>query len=122
MPVRYRQGQSALVLAGPLSGRLFHNLRATTLIIADPNLDNAETLEIMARAASLDVSTYIVSRDYLEPGYWLEYSEIDGMMLASLWPQSSSAASAIVPSARLTLCLLSPRSCCWQYRVLWRRC
>ena len=80
----YRQGQSALVLAGPLSGRLFHNLRATTLIIADPSLDNAETLEIMARAASMNVSTYIVSRDCLEPGYWLEYSEIDGMMLASL--------------------------------------
>ena len=80
----YRQGQSALVLAGPLSGRLFHNLRASTLIIADPDLDNAETLEIMARAASFGVSTYIVSRDYLEPGYWLEYSEVDGMMLASL--------------------------------------
>jgi exopolysaccharide biosynthesis polyprenyl glycosylphosphotransferase len=80
----YRQGQSALVLAGPLSGRLFHNMRASTLIIADPSLENAETLEIMARAATLGVSTYIVSRDYLEPGYWLEYSEIDGMMLASL--------------------------------------
>ncbi len=38
----------------------------------------------MARAATLGVSTYIVSRDYLEPGYWLEYSEIDGMMMASV--------------------------------------
>ncbi len=80
----YWQGQSALVLAGPLSAQLFRNMRASTLIVADPSLDNAETLDIMARAATLGVSTYIVSRDYLDPGYWLEYSEIDGMMLASL--------------------------------------
>jgi lipopolysaccharide/colanic/teichoic acid biosynthesis glycosyltransferase len=39
--------------------------------------------DIMTRAAVVGVSTYIVSSDYLEPGYWLEYSEIDGMMLAS---------------------------------------
>ncbi len=80
----YRQRQSALILAGPLSAQLFQNMRASTLIIADPNLDNAEIVDIMTRAAMVGVSTYIVSRDYLEPGYWLEYSEIDGMMLATL--------------------------------------
>ena len=79
----YRQRQSALILAGPLSERLFRNMQASTLIIADPNLDNAEIQEIMLRAAMVGVSTYIVSTDYLEPGYWMEYSEIDGMMLAS---------------------------------------
>jgi exopolysaccharide biosynthesis polyprenyl glycosylphosphotransferase len=86
----YRQGESALILAGPLSARLFENMRASTLIIADPNLDNAEIADIMMRAAIVGVSTYIVSRDYLEPGYWLEYSEIDGMMLASLASERES--------------------------------
>ncbi len=89
----YGHGRSALVLAGPLSVQLFRNMQATNLIIADPSLDNAETLEIMARAATLGVSTYIVSRDYLEPGYWLEYSEIDGMMLASLATKSQHRVS-----------------------------
>jgi len=87
MPIRpssYWQGRPATVLAGPLSGRLFRNLGATVLIIADPNVDNCEAIEIMRRAATLGVSTYIVSRDCLDPGYWLEYSEIDGMMLASV--------------------------------------
>ncbi|MFZ0705935.1 MAG: exopolysaccharide biosynthesis polyprenyl glycosylphosphotransferase [Candidatus Korobacteraceae bacterium] len=80
----YRQRKPALLLAGPLSARLFENMQASTLIIADPSIDNAEVVDITTRAAMLGVNTYIVSRDYLEPGYWLEYSEIDGMMLASL--------------------------------------
>jgi exopolysaccharide biosynthesis polyprenyl glycosylphosphotransferase len=80
----YWRSKPAIVLAGPLSGRLFRHLTASVLIIADPSVENAESLDIMARAATLGVSTYIVSRDYLDPGYWLEYSEIDGLMLAGL--------------------------------------
>jgi lipopolysaccharide/colanic/teichoic acid biosynthesis glycosyltransferase len=45
------------------------------------------------------VSTYIVSRDYLEPGYWLEYSEIDGMMLASLASEQEDRISACTKRA-----------------------
>ncbi len=84
----YGQGESALILAGPLSPRLFENMQASTLIIADPNLDNAEIIEITLRASMAGVRSYIVARDYLEPGYWLEYSEIDGMMLASMAHES----------------------------------
>jgi len=83
-PSSYWRSRPAMVLAGPLSGQMFRNLGASSLIIADPNVDNGEAIEIMQRAATLGVSTYIVSRDYLDPGYWLEYSEIDGMMLASV--------------------------------------
>ncbi len=95
----YRQRESALILAGPLSARLFDNMRASTLIIADPNLDNAEIVDIMMRAAIVGVSTYIVSRDYLEPGYWLEYSEIDGMMLASLATEDKQHVSELAKRA-----------------------
>ncbi len=95
----YWRGQPARVLAGPLSGRLFRNLGASILIIADPDVDNAESLDIMARAATLGVSTYIVSRDYLDPGYWLEYSEIDGMMLASLAAERRHAGGELAKRA-----------------------
>ena len=74
--------KSAMVLAGPLSAALFRNLDASTLVVADPSLDNAELVEISRRAASVGVSTYIVSRDYLEPDQSLEYCEVDGLMLA----------------------------------------
>ncbi len=89
----YWRSKPAIVLAGPLSGRLFRNLAASVLIIADPDMENAESLEIMANAAAHGVSTYIVSRDYLDPGYWLEYSEIDGMMLASLAAEPQQSVS-----------------------------
>lgn len=95
----YRQRESAMVLAGPLSAHLFANMQASTLIIADPNLDNAEVVDIMTRAAVVGVSTYIVSRDYLEPGYWLEYSEIDGMMLAGLASESERRVSEFAKRA-----------------------
>ncbi len=95
----YRQGKSALVLAGPLSVLLLRNMQASILIIADPALDNAETMDIMARAAAVGVSTYIASRDYFEPGYWLEYSEIDGMMLASLASEQHSRFAELVKRA-----------------------
>ncbi len=98
-PSSYRQRASALILAGPLSARLFENMRASTLIIADPNLDNAEIAEIVVRGAMAGVSTYIVSRDYLEPGYWLEYSEIDGMMLASLAAENEHRVSELAKRA-----------------------
>jgi exopolysaccharide biosynthesis polyprenyl glycosylphosphotransferase len=83
----YGESQSALVLAGPLTKRLFQNMDASVLVIADPDVDDAERQFIMQCAGSLGVSTYVVSRDYMEPGYWLEYSEIDGMMLAQVRAQ-----------------------------------
>ena len=91
----YRQRKPALLLAGPLSARLFENMQASTLIIADPALDNAAIVDITTRAAMVGVITYIVSRDYLEPGYWLEYSEIDGMVLASLTSETQSRVSEL---------------------------
>ena len=80
----YGEGKSALVLAGPLTKRLFQNMQASVLVIADPDVSDAETQFIMQCAAGAGVSTYVVARDYMEPGYWLEYSEIDGMMLAQV--------------------------------------
>lgn len=110
----YRCRQSALVLAGPLSARLFRNLRASVLVIADPDLDSAETLEIMSRAASAGVTTYVASREYLEPGYWLEYSEVDGMMLAHLMTEKRRTVyewgkrALDIMAAGLILLLLAP--------------
>jgi lipopolysaccharide/colanic/teichoic acid biosynthesis glycosyltransferase len=81
-PNSYWCERSAMVLAGPLSPALFRNLNASSLIIADSTLNNAEILQISSRAASVGISTYIVSRDYLEPDQSLEYCEVDGIMLA----------------------------------------
>ena len=91
----YWREKPAMVLAGPLSGRLFRNLGASTLIVADPSLDNVEVQEIVARAASLGISAYIVSRDFLQPDQWLEYSEVDGMMLASPAEERQRRVSAL---------------------------
>jgi hypothetical protein len=110
----YHSGRPALVLAGPLSARLFRNLEADVLVIADPEIDPSEMLYLTSRASELGVSTYVVSRDYLEPGGWLEYSEIDGMMLARLRTEAQSTAYEVlkraldIVTAGLILLLLAP--------------
>jgi exopolysaccharide biosynthesis polyprenyl glycosylphosphotransferase len=80
-PNSYWREKPALVLAGPLSDTLFRNVDASTLVIADPSLDNSELVGIARYAGSVGVSTYIVSRDYLDHDQSLEYCEVDGMML-----------------------------------------
>jgi exopolysaccharide biosynthesis polyprenyl glycosylphosphotransferase len=110
----YRCRHSASVLPGPLSAKLFRNLGASVLIIADPDLDPAEMVEVMARAASAGVSPYVVSRDYLESGHWMEYSEVDGLMLARLASDNPrkiyelAKRSLDIVAAALGLLLLSP--------------
>ncbi len=39
---------------------------------------------ILTEAADAGVTTYFAPGEFLEPGYWLNYSELDGIMLAQL--------------------------------------
>lgn len=77
----YNGKKAARVLAGPLSERLFRNLQASVLVVAEPNLDECETQQILMETSAAGVSTYIASEEFLRPGYWIEYSELDGHML-----------------------------------------
>ena len=79
----YHNTQPALVLAGPLSVRMFRNLSAKVLVIANPDLAPDEVTEIMALAGRAGISTVFCFSGFSEPGLWLEYREVDGMILAS---------------------------------------
>ena len=109
-PSSYRTSPPARVLAGPLTAALFRNLGASILVIADPELDNLDLLDFVGRATDMGVTTYIVSRDYMKPGYWLDYSELDGMMLASLMTDQqqrlSEAAKRVMDVALASLLLI----------------
>jgi exopolysaccharide biosynthesis polyprenyl glycosylphosphotransferase len=91
----YWREKSALVLTGPLSAALFQNMDASALIVADPSLNNAEVVEIVAGASALGISTYIVSRDHLLPDQSLEYSELDGMIVAAPAREQQRATSEL---------------------------
>ena len=80
----YQRRHSAKVIHEPLCPELFRQLKASVLVLADPSLDPDATMQTIARASQAGVSTYFVANDFLEPGYWVDYAELDGVMLAHL--------------------------------------
>ncbi len=63
---------------------MFRQLRASVLVIADSSLIRESMLQKVSMASSAGVASYVATGDILEPGYWLDYAELDGIMLAHL--------------------------------------
>ncbi len=80
----YHRKHSARVLSGPMSPEIFRQLNATVLVITNSSLDSQAMQLTLTGAADAGVATYFAPGDFLEPGYWLNYSELDGIMLAQL--------------------------------------
>jgi exopolysaccharide biosynthesis polyprenyl glycosylphosphotransferase len=78
----YRRRQPAKVIPGPLCPELFRQLDASVLIIASSAMDRACTLQAAAKASAAGVHTYFVPEDLVESGDWVDYAELDGIMLA----------------------------------------
>jgi lipopolysaccharide/colanic/teichoic acid biosynthesis glycosyltransferase len=41
-------------------------------------------MSILVQLSAAGVNTYFVPKDFSEPGYWIDYAELDGVMLAHL--------------------------------------
>ena len=78
----YAREHSAPVLSGPICSELFRQVGASVLIIAD-SATSQESMQLqIERASAAGAASYFATGDFLEPGYWLDYSELDGIMLA----------------------------------------
>lgn len=80
----YHSRHSAEVLSEPASPELFRRLRASVLIIATSAVDHDSLLPMIAQASAAGVRTYFAPGDFLGPGHQLEFTELDGVMLAHL--------------------------------------
>jgi len=78
----YRREHSAKVLPGPVRPELLSQLGASVLVIADPAMPRDEMLLTMSEAAEMGVTTYFAAEDFIAPGFWVDYAELDGIMLA----------------------------------------
>ena len=78
----YHPRHSASVLSGPLCPELFHRLKASVLVIATSNLERETLLLTITKAAEAGVSTYFAPGDWPGIAGLVEYSELDGIMLA----------------------------------------
>jgi len=78
----YHRRHSARVLSGPLEPQLFRRLRASVLVIAEPILDQERMLATVSEAAAAGVTTYIAADEFLAPNFWVDFADLDGIMLA----------------------------------------
>jgi exopolysaccharide biosynthesis polyprenyl glycosylphosphotransferase len=78
----YQREHSAPVLSGPVNSVLLRQLRASVLIITESSLSQESILQLVREASGVGVVSYFATGDFLEPGYWLDYTEVDGIMLA----------------------------------------
>jgi len=78
----YRRTHSARVLYGPLEPALFRRLGVSVLVVADPVLDQEQMLAMVSESAAAGVTTYIAAEEFLAPNFWVDFADLDGIMLA----------------------------------------
>jgi exopolysaccharide biosynthesis polyprenyl glycosylphosphotransferase len=80
----YQHKHPVKVMAGPVCPELLRQLNASVLVMATADADRDAMMSILAQLSAAGVNTYFVPKDFSEPGYWIDYAELDGVMLAHL--------------------------------------
>lgn len=77
----YQRKRAARVLTGPVCPELLRQLKASVLVIATAGSDRDPMLRL---ASTAGVDTYFAREDLSGPSLWIDYAELDGIMLAHL--------------------------------------
>ncbi len=113
----YQHKHPVKVLPGPVCPELLRELSASVLVVATADVVHESMMSTLAQLSAAGVNTYFVPKDFSEPGYWIDYAELDGVMLAHL---SKARTGFIydpakrlldVASATVSLALLAPLLC-----------
>lgn len=86
----YQRKQPLQVLPGPICPELLQQLGASVLVVAATGIRRESALKLTQQMSGSGVNTYFVTSDFMEPGYWIDYSELDGNMLAHFWRGSQT--------------------------------
>ena len=88
----YRPRRSAAVLAGPLTQELLWQYDAEMVVIADPSISRDRFSEIAKEAIAADAAISFVPQHFAPSDYWINYMNLDGLLLASFeGPKSRSS-------------------------------
>ena len=78
----YQRKRAARVVIGSPTPELLRQWDASALIIAEPSLGRSAMIEMVAQLSAAGLSTYFVPQDLSRPDQWIDYDELDGMLLA----------------------------------------
>jgi exopolysaccharide biosynthesis polyprenyl glycosylphosphotransferase len=87
----YRRERSAPVVAGPLTAKLVRSYGAEMVVIAIPTLDREAFTRVAEVAAQSDARLAFVPTQAVSTDFWLDYADIDGLMLASFGNPASKS-------------------------------
>jgi exopolysaccharide biosynthesis polyprenyl glycosylphosphotransferase len=79
----YRRETSAQVLHGPVNSEMLRSLGVETIIVAIPGIGRERFAELASLAATARVRLVYVPSQLLPSAHWVDYVDIDGLMLAS---------------------------------------
>jgi exopolysaccharide biosynthesis polyprenyl glycosylphosphotransferase len=80
----YKREQSALIVDGPLTSEIITQYDAQMVLIAIPSLVCDRFADVVKEAIRANVTVATVPGYASLSGFWTDYSDIDGVMLASL--------------------------------------
>lgn len=80
----YSRKRSAIVRPGPLSSELIATMGVQEIIVAIPGLSQSKLAAIVSESAAGGASVSFAPQHEIEHDLWISYSNLDGVLLASL--------------------------------------
>ncbi len=80
----YRRQRSIPVRSGPVTAQLLRREKAGAVIVADPSIPSQDLSSILEQAAEAGVLTAFVPNHSIKSDFWIEYADIDGLLISSL--------------------------------------
>lgn len=84
----YRRRRYAPVLRGPLSAKLIRKCKASVVIVGISSIDRNKFLEIASEASAAGAAVSFVPYQLDPSMFWVDYADIDGLLVASFKPPS----------------------------------
>lgn len=84
----YGHGSSLRVIAGPITRDLINAYSANLVIIAIPSVGRTQFISTVREAQAANAKVSFVPSHLLSSDSWVDYRDIDGILLASLGPPS----------------------------------
>ncbi len=108
----YTRRQHAPVVSGPVTSRLLRQWEAQELIIASPDVSREKFATLAAEVAEAGVRISFLPHPMAPSELWVQYREVDGLLLATPEPPASNPAHELLKrildiTMGLTVLLLS---------------
>jgi lipopolysaccharide/colanic/teichoic acid biosynthesis glycosyltransferase len=83
-PFGYRRERCSPVISGPLTAQLIRRYDADLVVVAIPSLGRDKFVAVAAAASEAGASLAYVPRAAISSDAWLDYLDIDGLMVATV--------------------------------------